>query len=180
MKAALPTTKMVLSLRCICINLISSYWITHRWNISLQEYFDFWYFKLITGTWVGDNNACALSQKPRLTVFFFFLFFSASHQNSAHSRTETHSSDHSLLAAPPRAAHSIKSAVDTGFRAHLISITCTDITHLLTDENNDSTCRHMPNIPRLRGGKKPDGFAGLVVACVIPEACERARVLRVS
>lgn len=38
----------------------------------------------------------------------------------------------------------------------------------------------MPSIPRLHGGKKPDGFAGLVVACVIPEVCERARVLRVS
>lgn len=40
----------------------------------------------------------------------------------------------------------------------------------LTDENNDSTCRRMPGIPRLFRNT-PDGFTGPVAACVVPEVC---------
>lgn len=100
-----------------------------------------------------------------------FHFNSACSCTGIYTRTHTHT--HSLLfnrpiSHRPSLQLTALKAGRYGFQVHPVSITCTNITHLLPDENNDSTCRRMPGIPRL-WGSEPDGLTGLVVACVIPE-----------
>lgn len=110
----------------------------------------------------------------RSFVAFFFT--------SKLSRRETCSSSrrplpYLPLPSPTRPTNSIKRDGRYRFQAHLVSIACTDISHLFTDENNDSTCRHMPGIPpSARCRQNRNGLAEGLWWLVSPPRCASTHV----